>query len=198
MNKYDLVQKKKRKNPYQPIGKDGLSKVADNVVNRNFRQGAPYKVLSTDITYLPNLNDFTYLSAIIDCETDVVIAHMTKETMKEELVLETYDQLLDKNLPADIFACSDQGSQYTAAAYRAKLKELGINQSMSRRACCWDNSPIESFWSRLKDEIGPTEHLTHEEIVDLVDKYIDYYNNERGQARLGWLTPKEYEASFVA
>ena len=196
--KYDLIPKPKRKHPYHPIGTDGLPKVADNVVNRNFRRGEPLKVISTDITYLPSKSGFSYLSGIIDCETDVVLAHVTSTSMEEKFVLDTYDQLKGLDLPKDIFACSDQGVHYTAQAYREKLAELGINQSMSRKACCWDNAPIESFWSRLKFAIGSTDNLTHTEIVKRIDDFIDYYNNERGQARLGWLAPKEYAQKLTA
>jgi transposase InsO family protein len=182
----------KRKNPRKPIGTDGLPKVAPNAVNRDFRRGEPLKVVSTDITYLPGRDGFSYLSGVIDCETDVVLAHVTSDSMEEQFVLDTYDQLKGLELPDDIWACSDQGVHYTARAYRDKLAELGINQSMSRKACCWDNAPIESFWGRMKEQIPATESMTHEEIAALVDGYVDYYNNERGQERLGWLTPAEY------
>ena len=195
--KYDLAPKRKRKRPYRAIGTDGLPRVAPNAVNRDFRRGEPLKVISTDITYLPNRDGFSYLSAIIDCETAMVLAHEVSGSMEERFVLDTYDQLKGMDLPADIWACSDQGTHYTARAYRDKLAELGINQSMSRKACCWDNAPIESFWGRMKEQIGPTEHLPHNEIAALVDDYIDYYNNERGQERLGWLTPAEYAAKLA-
>lgn len=196
--KYDLAPKRKKKNPYHPIGTDGLPKVAANVVNRQFRRGRPLKVISTDITYLPGRDGFSYLSGVIDCETDIVLAHVTSNSMEEQLVLDTYDQLKEIELPDGIWACSDQGVHYTARAYRDKLEELGISQSMSRKACCWDNAPIESFWGRMKEQIGDTSQMSHEEIVTLVDDYIDYYNNERGQARLDWLTPMEYAAKLVA
>ena len=197
MRKYGLMRKRKRKNPYHPIGTDGLPKVADNVVNRDFRRGEALKVISTDITYLPSKSGFSYLSAIIDCETNVVLAHVTSESMEEQFVLDTYDQLSKLELPNDIWACSDQGAHYTARAYRDKLSELGINQSMSRRACCWDNAPIESFWGRMKEQIVLTADMTHNEIIALVDDYIDYYNNERGQKRLNWLSPVEYAATLA-
>ena len=196
--KYDLAPKRKKKNPYHPIGTDGLPKVAANVVNRQFRRGRPLKVISTDITYLPGRDGFSYLSGVIDCETDIVLAHVTSNSMEEQLVLDTYDQLKEIELPDGIWACSDQGVHYTARAYRDKLEELGISQSMSRKACCWDNAPIESFWGRMKEQIGDTSQMSHEEIVTLVDDYIDHYNNERGQARLDWLTPMEYAAKLVA
>ena len=194
--KFDLAPKRKRKNPYHPIGADGLLKVAPNEVNRDFRKGRPLKVLSTDITYLPSLEGFSYLSAVIDCETDVVLGHTTSSSLEEKFVLDTFDQLKGLEMPDGVWACSDQGAHYTAKAYRDKLRELSIHQSMSRKACCWDNAPIESFWGRLKEQLGPTDKLTSEQIAVLIDDYVDYYNNERGQARLGWLTPIEYASKL--
>ena len=194
--KFNLMQKPRRKNPYRCLGVDGKPKVAPNVIEQNFRRGEPLKVISTDITYLRGRSGFTYLSGIIDCETNVVLAHVLSTSLKEKFVLDTYDQLKGLNLPNDIWACSDQGVHYTAQAYRNKLAELGINQSMSKKACCWDNAPIESFWGRMKEQIKSTKNLSHEEITCLVSEYIDYYNNERGQERLGWLTPIEYAKRF--
>lgn len=198
MKKFDLRYRTKKKKPYHPIGTDGLPKVAPNAVNRDFRRGAPLKVISTDITYLPSKEGFSYLSGIIDCETNEILAHVTSESLEEQFVLDTYDQLKELNLPDDIWSCSDQGVHYTARAFRDKLRELGINQSMSRKACCWDNAPIESFWSRLKGQIGETKNKTHEEIVEMVKEYVHYYNYCRGQERLGWMTPKEYAAKLAS
>ena len=197
VRKYGLAPKRKKKHPYHPIGTDGLPKVADNVVARDFRRGAPLKVLSTDITYLPSAEGFSYLSAVIDCETNEVLAHVTSDSMEERFVLDTCDQLKALDLPEGVLACSDQGVHYTARAYRDKLAELGISQSMSRKACCWDNAPIESFWGRMKEQVGATADMAHGEIVGLVDEYVDYYNNERGQERLNWLAPTEYAATLA-
>lgn len=69
---------------------------------------------------------------------------------------------------------------------------------MSRKACSCDNVPIESFWNKIRGQIGPTQNMYHEEIVELADTYIDYYNNKREQETLRWLTPKEYETKFTA
>lgn len=196
MRKFGIVYRRKRKNPYHPIGLDGLPKVAPNSVNRNFRQGSAGKVLSTDITYLPTCEGFSYLSAVIDCETNVVLAHQVSQSLEEKFVLDTFDKLKDAQLSADVVACSDQGIHYLAKSYRTKLKELGVVQSMSRRACCWDNAPIESFWGRMKEQIGPTNKMEPSAVAELVNRYIEYYNYHRGQARLGWLTPMEYSAQL--
>lgn len=196
--KHGLAPKRKRKNPCHPIGTDGLPKVAANVASRQFRRGQPLKAISTDMTYLPGRDGFSYLSGAIGCEAGIVLAHVTSNSMEEQLVPGAYGQLKETGLPDGIWACSDQGVHHTARAYRDKPGELGISQPMSRKACCWDNAPIESFWGRMKEQIGDTSQMSHEEIVTLVDDYIDYYNNERGQARLDWLTPMEYAAKLVA
>lgn len=199
MRKYGISWGKRRKRPYKPIGTDGEPKVAKNVVSRDFRRGTPLKVISTDITYLPCKDkDFVYLSGIIDCQTDVLLAHQCSISMEEQLVLDTFDQLKGIELPEGIWACSDQGVRYTARACRDELKEPKINQSMSRRACCWDNAPIESFWGRMKEQMGPTANLGAQEVMTRVDEYIYHYNNMRGQERLGWLTPMEYATKLAA
>lgn len=144
--------------------------MAKNVVNRGSGRGAPLKAISADITCLLCRDEsLVYLPGIIDCGIDVVLAHASSTSMEEKLALDTFDQ----------------------------LKELKISQSMSRRACCWDNASNESFWGRMKEQIGPTAHLTTQEIMTRVDGRIHYYNT-RGQARLGWLTPMEYAAKLAA
>lgn len=198
MRKYGIIYKYKRKNPYHSIGSDGLPKIAPNLVQRNFRQGIPGKVLSTDITYLPTTAGFSYLSAVIDCETNVVLAYKVSQSLEEKFVLETFDQLKNCRLNGNVVACSDQGIHYLAKSYRSKLSELHITQSMSKKACCWDNAPIESFWGRMKEQIGPTNRMEPDKVKQVVDNYIEYYNYHRGQKRLGWLTPMEYLAQLSA
>ena len=92
--------------------------------------------------------------------------------------------------------CSDQGVHYTARAYRDKLAELGVRQSMSHRPAAGGNAPIGSLWGRLKEQTGPTAHLTPSQAIQTVDDCIHYHNDKRGQARLGW-TPTEYETTLT-
>lgn len=175
------------------------STVAENVVNRQFKTGKAFEVLSTDITYLPCSDfDFVYMSAVIDCETARLLAHVCSVSLEEQFVLDTHDQLKQYKLSPTVTEQSDRGVHYTATAYRVKLSELGIRQSMSRRGCCYDNAPIESFWGRMKEQIGPTKHKSAKEVIELVENYVYYYNNCRGQARLGWKTPVEYESALLA
>lgn len=198
MRKFGLVYKRRRKNPYAGLHSDGTSKVAPNIVKRKFRKGTPLTILSTDITYLPGKNGFSYLSAMIDCETSQIVAYKLSDSMFEQFVLDTCNQLKALNLTNKTIICSDQGVHYTSHLYYEKLQELGVTQSMSRKACCLDNAPIESFWGKLKFQIGSTKHMSHKEIEEAVDEYIHYYNTERAQKRLGWLTPNEYAKQLVA
>ena len=74
------------------------------------------------------------------------------------------------------------------------LKDLEIRQSMSRRGNCWDNAPQESFFGHMKDEVGKYINAasTYDELKEVIDSYIDYYNNERYQYKLAKLSPNEY------
>ena len=198
MRKYNLLEKPKRKRPYYPIACDGEPKVADNILNRNFRSGVVNKYFATDLTYIKYGSGNCYLSAVIDLQSNLVVGYKVSTSLETKFVEETLDQLKPINLAAGALIHSDQGSQYTSLAYRKKLKELGLIQSMSRKGNCHDNACIESFFGRLKEQIGNTKKLGLKKIQALIDDYIDYYNNERGQARLDWKTPKEYATNFAA
>lgn len=198
MHKYHIVMKRRRKNPYHPIGADGEPKVAPNLLARNFHTGELRKVLVTDITYLHCKEGFSYLSAVLDAQSDELLGYVTSRSLEEEFVLKTFDQLKGEKLAPGVLAHSDQGVHYQNRAYREKLSELGIKQSMSRKACCLDNACMESWFGRMKEQIGPTNNLTSKEICEVVDQYVEYYNYYRGQERLGWMTPKEYAASLAA
>ena len=89
---------------------------------------------------------------------------------------------------------SDQGCHYTSYAFIQKLKDAEFVQSMSRRGNCWDNSPQESFFGHMKDEISDLIAIciTFEDVVARIDDWMDYYNNDRGQWDLLKLAPMEY------
>jgi len=63
---------------------------------------------------------------------------------------------------------------------------------MSRRANCWDNAPQESLFGHMKDEIDISRCVSHPQIVAVIDDWVDYYNNDRGQWDLARLSPNEY------
>ena len=95
---------------------------------------------------------------------------------------------------------SDQGWQYQHTSYQCALKEHGIIQSMSRKGNCYDNCIMETFFGRLKNELYygyEKEYPTFEAFANSLEEYIDYYNNERIQAKTKWMPPARYrEASM--
>ncbi|MDL0414631.1 IS3 family transposase, partial [Clostridioides difficile] len=96
------------------------------------------------------------------------------------------------NLAKDCILHTDQGSQYTSRSYSKRLKDNGIIQSMSRRGNCWDNAPIESFFSHFKSELIYLIDTTDpKEMISLINDYIYFYNNERIQLKNG-MSPIEY------
>ena len=197
MRKYGLFCQIRRANPYRRMAREiQTSTIAANVVNREFRR-APRKVLLTDITYLFFKNGKCYLSTILDAFTHEVLAYRVSLSLKVDFVLETTDKLITEHgstLDNETIVHSDQGCHYTSYAFIQKLKDAEFVQSMSRRGNCWDNSPQESFFGHMKDEIADLIAIciTFEEVVARIDDWMDYYNNDRGQWDLLKMTPKEY------
>lgn len=90
---------------------------------------------------------------------------------------------------------SDRGSQYCAPSYRALAERLGMIVSMSGKGNCYDNSPIESFWGTLKQElVHHQKYSSRQEAREDITEYIEvFYNRQRKQAQLGYLSPAAYE-----
>ena len=86
----------------------------------------------------------------------------------------------------------DQGVHYTSPKFQKLLKTHNLGQSMSRRGNCWDNAPQESFFGHMKDDLDFSICQTLEEVISLIDAYIEYYNNHRYQWGLKKMTPKQY------
>lgn len=198
MHKYNLKCPVRKANPYRRMAKAmRTDMVADNLLNREFKEHGPRKVLLTDITYIPCCGGFFYLSVIKDAYTMQILAHVLSESLELDFVLETVQLLLDSHgfsLDDETMLHSDQGCHYTSKKFRQILSDSGLRQSMSRRGNCWDNAPQESFFGHMKDEIGAkiSDCTSFKEAKAVVDDWIDYYNNDRGQWELAKLAPNEY------
>lgn len=198
MKKYHLRCPYRRLNPYKQMMRDmKTSHVASNVVSRKFLQGAG-KVLLTDITYLfYRGNNVCYLSTILDAYTHQILAYRLSSSLEVQFVLDTVDDLIKNHgwhLDSETIVHSDQGCHYTSNAFIAKLKEAGFVQSMSRKGNCWDNAPQESFFGHMKDEVlyYVSKYYTYSEVKVQVDDWLDYYNKDRYQDSLLYLSPEEY------
>ena len=198
MRKYGLRCPIRKANPYRRMMKTmKTDSVADNILNRQFKEHGVRKVLLTDITYIPFCGVFCYLSVIIDAFTKQALAYVLSESLEVDFVLETIDILVEKHgitLDTETLIHSDQGSHYTSKKFRLIVSDLQLRQSMSRRGNCWDNAPQESFFGHMKEEIGAmmAEVVSFDEAKALIDDWMDYYNKDRPQWLLAKLSPNEY------
>ena len=170
--------------------------VAPNVLDQSFEVGEPNKVWASDITYVYTRRGWAYLAAVLDLGSRKVVGWRVESTMEESLVLGALRQALEqRDPPPGLIHHSDRGSQYAARAYQQLLADRDIVCSMSRRANCWDNACVESFFSTLKREL-PNDHVFEDwrEVERAVFAYVDaHYNTRRPHSALGYLTPNAYE-----
>lgn len=203
MNKYMLITKIRRKNPYKAIMKKSKEhRTFENKLNRNFKQDYPQRVFCTDITYLFFGNHrIAYLSAVKDIASREIVAWNLSLHLQMDIVLDTVGYMENTGNPfslKDILIHSDQGFHYTSPEYISRIKRLEMAQSMSRKGNCIDNAPIESFFGHFKDEVDYKNCKTFEELKALTREYINYYNNERRQWNLKKMTPAAYKNYLLA
>jgi transposase InsO family protein len=194
--KYQLFTKIRKINPYKAIMKKTMEhRVFENVLNREFKQSTPYKVFGTDITYIPFNHRMAYLSIIKDFASGEIIAWNMSQHLDMSIVMDTIEDMLrNPSVPmlSDALIHSDQGFHYTSPQYIHTIQKLDMVQSMSRKGCCIDNAPTESFFGHFKDDVDYKSCKTFEELKEMVGSYISYYNNDRQQWDLKKMTPVSY------
>ena len=178
--------------------------IAENILNRNFSAEKPNEKWLTDVTEFkwydgPSIHK-VYLSAIIDLYDRRIVSYSISDRNDNPLVFATLNSAIEKYPDAHPLLHSDRGFQYTSRVFHEALIAAGITQSMSRVAHCIDNGPMEGFWGIIKRErYYGHKFSTRDDLVKMIEKYIDYYNNNRYQRKLGVLTPMEkYEQFYLA
>lgn len=190
MRKYNLIAKVRRRNPYKNIAKKTQEhRVCKNKLNREFKKETPYKFFCTDITYLFFNKSLAYLSVVKDIASGEIVAWELSRRIDMELVIKTVMGMEKGLLVRNAMIHSDQGFHYTNPSYINMVKSLNMIQSMSRKGCCIDNAPIESFFGHMKDEVDYKECKTFEELRKTITEYMYYYNNKRHQWTLKKMTP---------
>jgi putative transposase len=197
MRKYDIICPIRKANPYRRMAKATKEhSVLPNLLNRQFKQNVPGKVLLTDITYLfYGKSKKAYLSTVKDGSTNEILAYHVSDRITLDIATDTLFKLKNNRkvkFADGAFIHSDQGFHYTNPIFQKIVKKYGLGQSMSRRGNCWDNAPQESFFGHFKDEsfIKPCETL--EDLKREIKSYMTYYNNYRYQWNLKRMTPVEY------
>ena len=157
---------------------------------RNMAITRPDQVWSTDITYLPMRHGFLYLVAVLDWYSRYVLAWRLSNTMDGGFCLEALEMALSRGTP-EIFN-SDQGSQFTAAAFTGRLEQSGVAISMDGRGRALDNVFIERLWRSVKyEEVYLRDYTDGHEAESSLASYFQFYCEERTHQSLGYRTPGE-------
>jgi len=170
--------------------------VAENLLDQKFEASAPNKIWLTDITYIPTGEGWLYLAGHKDLFTGEVVGYAMSERMTKNLVSQSLLRAITAKRPAaGLIHHSDRGSQYCAREYTLLLDQYGMKASMSRKGNCYDNAPMESFWGVLKNEqIHHCRYETRQEAIMDITEYIEiFYNRQRKQAKLGFLSPAAFD-----
>ena len=170
--------------------------VAENLLDRQFDPESPNEAWVADITYIPTREGWLYLAAVEDLYSRRVVGWSMAAHRESRLVVDALALAVERRLPGEgLLAHSDRGSQYASDHYQRLLAKHGITCSMSRRADCWDNAPMESFFASLKKElVHGADFATRAEARAATVEYIEvFYNNERRHSSLGYVSPAEYE-----
>ena len=173
--------------------------VAENLLRQEFAASAPNQVWTTDITYIGTDEGWLYLAGHKDIFTTKIVGYSMGSRMTTNLVSKSlFSAVAACRPPRGLIHHSDRGSQYCSHEYRKLLEQFGMVASMSRKGNCYDNAPIESFWGILKNELVHHRRFkTREEAVRVITEYIEvFYNRQRTQERLGYLSPVAYEKLY--
>ena len=195
MKQLQLKVKQKRKYKVTTDSKHNFP-VAKNVLNRQFSPSAPNQVWGTDITFLWTQQGWIYLAVVIDLYSRRVVSWSIDRRMKKALVIRALMMAVNlRNPPPGLIHHSDRGSQYASHDYQTLLRQYDMICSMSRKGNCWDNAPVERFFSSLKREwTGDRLYRTRQEAIADVREYVAvYYNSKRLHSTLGYTTPMNYE-----
>ncbi|RTU17313.1 IS3 family transposase [Pseudomonas aeruginosa] len=150
-----------------------------NRLNREFATEHPNQVWCGDITYVWAQGRWHYLAAVLDLHTRRVIGWAFSAKPDAELVIKALDMAYEqRGKPQQVLFHSDQGSQYASRLFRQRLWRYRMQQSMSRRGNCWDNSPMERLFRSLKSEWVPsTGYLTAQEAQRDISHYLMHRYN---------------------
>ena len=194
MNKLGMKTIRPKEKYHSYMGDVGS--IADNLIARNFIADGPNKKWTTDVSQFNCPFGKCYLSPILDMYCGDIVAWDLSLSPNFAQTNRMLDRAFEKypNLE-DLILHSDQGWQYQMKQYHERLKEKGIQQSMSRKGNCYDNGIMESFFGTLKNEMfygHEKEFDTFEKFKAAIAEYIDYYNNHRIKEKTKWIPPSKF------
>jgi len=174
--------------------------IASNLLNRNFKASRANEKWASDITYVWLNNQWVYLCVVIDLFSRKIVGWSLSRNIDTNLLIDSFLMAVTiRKPPNGLIFHSDRGIQYASDAFRKLLKLYGMQQSMSRKGNCWDNSCVESYFKSLKSEF--LYHCTYTkftELQTLIFEYIEsFYNTRRKHSYLGYVSPLQFEEKLL-
>ena len=173
--------------------------VAANLLEQKFETSSPNRIWVSDITYVPTDEGWLYCAAHKDLFNGEIVGYALGSRITKGLVIRSLRMAFDKKKPEyGLIHHSDRGRQYCSISFAELLDKFHMKASMSRKGNCYDNAPMESFWGTLKNElVYHRRYVTREQAIRDITEYIEiFYNRQRRQARLGYLSPVAYGQQF--
>ena len=179
-----------------------MNNVSANILWRDFKAEEPNRKWTSDITYIWLSNRWMYLATVMDLYSRKIIGWALGHDMTENLVIEALSVAFARRKVKKghgPILHSDRGVQYRSQKYVDFAVSWGCQLSMSRKGNCWDNAPMESFFSRLKVElVYPRNFQSSDEAKSGIFEYIEvFYNRKRKHSSIGYRSPAQFEEEMA-
>ena len=175
--------------------------IAPNLLNRRFTGWSVNRAWVGDITYIATAEGWLYLAVIMDLASRRIVGWSMSDRIKADLVCQALKSAYGHRRPgAGLIMHTDRGSQYASDDYRQLIKDYAMVPSMSRKANCWDNAAMESFFKTLKVErVYQVQYETRAQArIDLVDWIEGFYNSQRMHSAIDYQVPNQLEKQLNA
>ncbi len=184
MEELGLTCKQPGKHAYKQVTMERID--IPNHLNRQFVMDVPNQVWCGDITYIWAEGGWHYLAVVLDLYTRRVVGWAFSTRPDADLVVQALEMAYEqRGRPQGLMFHSDQGTQYASRKFRQRLWRYRIEQSMSRRGNCWDNSPMERLFRSLKSEWVPnTGYMTAQQAHRDISHYL--------MQRYNWIRPHQF------
>jgi transposase InsO family protein len=192
----DGIIARKRRKYKKPVSQQRIQPVAQNILNRSFDVQDKNAVWACDVSYFWTRSGWIHLAVVMDLFSRRIIGWSMSDRIDKDLTKQALQMAFEAREPDKcVMHHSDQGAEYSNKQYQALLKTNSMVVSMSRKANCYDNAVVESFFKTIKTELTRrTKFNTKDEARSAIFEYIEvFYNRKRMHSTLGYLSPVEYE-----